>query len=186
MPPAHGVIKTHDSTPLSDEGASGCRSRTGVQLRLGTGAQILASVTDSSVRAWDTRTGELLYELREHKGDAFVLECHPTDSRIAISGAYDGTISMWDLSTGMKLARWAPREPLLTDQNVAGHRVGHGSDPPEVIVYQPHESGLARPAVRRIPKPVKIVDSYARVMGVLLQHCAQLAVMSRPCSSSLM
>lgn len=57
------------------------------------------------MRVWDTRTGEPLYELREHKGDAFVLECHPTDSGIAISGAYDGTICMWDLATGKKMAR---------------------------------------------------------------------------------
>ena len=68
--------------------------------------QLVVSVDDSSIRVWDTRTCEQLYELRQHKGNAFVLECHPTDSRIGMWGAYDGIIYLFDLATGERLSRY--------------------------------------------------------------------------------
>jgi len=71
----------------------------------GRAAQLVVSVDDSSIRVWDTRTCEQLYELRQHKGNAFVLECHPTDSRIGMWGAYDGIIYLFDLATGERLSR---------------------------------------------------------------------------------
>ena len=65
----------------------------------------MASVDDNSIRVWDTRTCDQLYELRQHKGLAFVLECHPTDSRIGMWGAYDGMVHIFDLATGTQLSR---------------------------------------------------------------------------------
>ena len=70
-------------------------------------AQLVVSVDDSSIRVWDTRTCEQLYALRQHKGQAFVLECHPTDSRIGMWGAYDGNIYLFDLATGERLSRYS-------------------------------------------------------------------------------
>ena len=70
-------------------------------------AQLVASVDDSSIRVWDTRTCDQLYELRQHKGQAFVLECHPTDSRIGMWGAYDGNVYLFDLATGERLSRYS-------------------------------------------------------------------------------
>ncbi len=67
--------------------------------------QLVASVDDNSIRVWDTRTCDQMYELRQHKGLAFVLECHPTDSRIGMWGAYDGVVHMFDLATGGELSR---------------------------------------------------------------------------------
>ena len=73
--------------------------------------QLVASVDDNSIRVWDTRTCDQLYELRQHKGLAFVLECHPTDSRIGMWGAYDGVVHIFDLATGAELSRCGPAHP---------------------------------------------------------------------------
>jgi hypothetical protein len=35
-----------------------------------------------------------------------VLECHPSDSRLAFSASYDGQVILWDIGRGKALARW--------------------------------------------------------------------------------
>jgi bromodomain and WD repeat domain-containing protein 1/3 len=70
--------------------------------------QILAAVTDNSLRVWDTATGEQLHTLKLHTGSVFVLECHPTDPRMAMSASYDGLTIIWDLEKGVPLAKCEP------------------------------------------------------------------------------
>ncbi|KAM4795606.1 bromodomain and WD repeat-containing protein 1 [Rhinophrynus dorsalis] len=65
--------------------------------------------TASSVHllnVWDSRTGKLLHVLSGHENDIFVLEPHPTDSRVVISAGYDGSIFVWDVTKGTKIKRY--------------------------------------------------------------------------------
>ncbi len=77
-----------------------------VRLRqLTCGMQILAALTDDSVRVWNAWTGDLLQRLDGHMGRAHVLECHPLDNRIAMSAGYDGLTIIWDIEAGCPLAK---------------------------------------------------------------------------------
>lgn len=67
--------------------------------------QILAALTDHSVRVWDAWSGELLQRLEGHMGRAHVLECHPLDNRLAMSAGYDGLTIIWDIQASCLLAK---------------------------------------------------------------------------------
>lgn len=69
--------------------------------------QILAALTDDSVRVWDAWSGQLLQRLEGHAGRAHVLECHPLDHRLAMSAGYDGLTIIWDIIAGRALTRSA-------------------------------------------------------------------------------
>jgi WD40 repeat protein len=69
--------------------------------------QILAALTDDSVRVWDAWSGQLLQRLEGHAGRAHVLECHPLDHRLAMSAGYDGLTIIWDIIAGRALTRLA-------------------------------------------------------------------------------
>ncbi|XP_038078010.1 bromodomain and WD repeat-containing protein 3-like isoform X2 [Patiria miniata] len=65
--------------------------------------RVVTAVNDHSLRVWDSRTGKLLQELYSHTDEVFVLEGHPTDTRIFLSAGHDGLIILWDLDTGSKI-----------------------------------------------------------------------------------
>ncbi|XP_022081938.1 PH-interacting protein-like isoform X2 [Acanthaster planci] len=65
--------------------------------------RVVTAVNDHSLRVWDSRTGKLLQELYSHTDEVFVLEGHPTDTRIFLSAGHDGLIILWDLDTGCKI-----------------------------------------------------------------------------------
>ena len=68
------------------------------------------SVTDFTVRVFDTHSGGLLHRLTTHAENVHVLECHPTEPALAVSASYDGNLILWDLERGVPLHtlnRWA-------------------------------------------------------------------------------
>jgi WD40 repeat protein len=67
--------------------------------------QLVATASDNTVRVWAMPSGTPEHVLEGHKQPAHVLECHPTDPRIAMSAGYDGQVIMWDIELGVQLAR---------------------------------------------------------------------------------
>lgn len=67
--------------------------------------QILAAASDNIIRVWCAHTGALLQLLKGHTQQAHVLEMHPHDPRLALSGGYDGMAILWDITTGAILKR---------------------------------------------------------------------------------
>eukprot|EP00057_Strongylocentrotus_purpuratus_P011327 XP_011665801.1 PREDICTED: PH-interacting protein [Strongylocentrotus purpuratus] len=67
---------------------------------------VVTAVNDHSLRVWNSYNGKLVYELYGHTDEVYVLEGHPKDVRIFLSGGHDGLIFLWDLSTGQQLYRF--------------------------------------------------------------------------------
>ncbi|XP_023242428.1 PH-interacting protein-like isoform X2 [Centruroides sculpturatus] len=61
---------------------------------------VITAVNDSSLKVWDSYTGKLKHVLIAHEDEVFVLEPHPTDPRVLLSGGHDGRIVLWDLTLG--------------------------------------------------------------------------------------
>lgn len=61
---------------------------------------VMTSLVDYSIKVWDSKTGKLVYILREHKHDIYLIESHPTDPRIFVSAGHDGRVCIWDITTG--------------------------------------------------------------------------------------
>jgi len=71
--------------------------------------QVISSVSDHTIRVWDTHTGLEVQRLVGHEAQVHILECHPLDHRLAMSASYDGTTRLWNLYTGQALARYTER-----------------------------------------------------------------------------
>lgn len=64
---------------------------------------VVTAVNDHSIKVWDSHSGKLKHILLGHEDEAFVLECHPEDSRVLLSGGHDGRIIIWDLEAGCSI-----------------------------------------------------------------------------------
>jgi WD40 repeat protein len=62
--------------------------------------QILAAVSDCTVRAWCASSGRQLHSLSVHSRPAHLVEAHPFHPRLALSAGYDGLLAIWDARTG--------------------------------------------------------------------------------------
>ncbi len=80
------------------------------------------------VRLWETRTGELLAELRGHRGRVRTLRFHPTKP-LLFTAAEDGA-RMWDLTTGDETGFFKPYN------NLASGGMGFSPDGSRVVVPQ--------------------------------------------------
>lgn len=67
--------------------------------------QTVAAVSDGTIRVWNASSGTLVHILRAHTAQAQVLECHPTDRRLAVTAGYDGLVVLWDIESGRCLKR---------------------------------------------------------------------------------
>ncbi|GLC33664.1 hypothetical protein PLESTM_000098000 [Pleodorina starrii] len=97
-------------------------------------SRMVAAVTDNSVRVWDTGSGEATHILLEHTAQAHVLEAHPQDPRLVMSGGYDGRTILWDVVAGTALRMFSTQDTFpgrgrWTDplQLVDGHFSPDGS-----------------------------------------------------------
>ena len=66
---------------------------------------VITSLLDWSIKVWDSQTGRLIYILKKHKHEIFLLESHPIDPRIFASASHDGALIIWDLSTGRMIKK---------------------------------------------------------------------------------
>eukprot|EP00178_Gracilaria_changii_P021080 TRINITY_DN6256_c0_g3_i1.p1 TRINITY_DN6256_c0_g3~~TRINITY_DN6256_c0_g3_i1.p1 ORF type:complete len:2140 (-),score=297.08 TRINITY_DN6256_c0_g3_i1:2992-9411(-) len=64
---------------------------------------VFTATSDAKIRIWYAATGQLARVLHAHEGEIFVMDCHPLNGRILLSGGYDGQIMLWDIETGAKL-----------------------------------------------------------------------------------
>lgn len=107
---------------------------------------VLTTASDFGLRVWDPVTGKLLHSLREHKDDAFVVEAHPFDPRLVLTGGHDGYIIVWDIVRGVVVnkfhnmipgqgvgaiydAKWSRNGQTITSSDSHGHMaiIGFGS-----------------------------------------------------------
>ena len=66
---------------------------------------VITSLSDYSLKIWDSFDGKLVHVLYGHEDEVFVIEAHPKDCRIFISGGYDGRIIIWDALTGTAIKK---------------------------------------------------------------------------------
>ncbi|XP_018496053.1 bromodomain and WD repeat-containing protein 3 [Galendromus occidentalis] len=66
-------------------------------------SNVLTTVSDHSVKIWNSCSGQLLRVLKGHEDDVYSLECHPTDRRILYTGGHDGRVIIWDMTAGKAL-----------------------------------------------------------------------------------
>jgi len=51
---------------------------------------------DCAIKVWDVKTGSELFTFRGHTGPVASVSFSPDSQRLA-SGAYDGTVRIWDV-----------------------------------------------------------------------------------------
>ena len=61
---------------------------------------VLTAMSDFTVRVWRVSTGTLTHTARLHTNKVHVLQCHPFDSRLAMSAGHDGKVAVWDVEKG--------------------------------------------------------------------------------------
>jgi RNA polymerase sigma factor (sigma-70 family) len=88
-----------------------CRVSAVAFLQQGT---ILAGVTNSSIRLWNTATGRELHQLKSHKDTIEALVASP-DGQTLASGSRDKTVRLWDARTGTELRRLQGQLALAPD-----------------------------------------------------------------------
>jgi WD40 repeat protein len=107
---------------LSDPGTGGGQFGNGV---LGLdfspdGGQVATAGADSTVRIWDSSSGEEVLVLRGHASDVQDVDYSP-DGRRLVSAGFDGTVRVWDAATGQEIAQ-------LAGQTQGVNRVAYSPD----------------------------------------------------------
>ncbi|CAH2219138.1 bromodomain and WD repeat-containing 1 [Pelobates cultripes] len=64
---------------------------------------VVTATSSYLLKVWDSHSGKLLHILPGHENDIYVLEPHPFDYRIMLSAGYDGKISIWDVTKGVRI-----------------------------------------------------------------------------------
>ena len=70
-------------------------------------AAVLAALTDGRVLVLDAGSGRLRHCLAEHRTEVPIIEGHPSDARLALTAGYDGSIVVWDVAAGARLAAFS-------------------------------------------------------------------------------
>eukprot|EP00737_Agarophyton_chilense_P000123 gb/GEZJ01000147.1/.p1 GENE.gb/GEZJ01000147.1/~~gb/GEZJ01000147.1/.p1 ORF type:complete len:1700 (+),score=203.07 gb/GEZJ01000147.1/:1236-6335(+) len=81
---------------------------------------VFTATSDSKIRIWHAATGQLARVLHAHEGEIYVLDCHPLNGRILLSGGYDGQVILWDVETGAKLCSFSIAEQRAPEASHGG------------------------------------------------------------------
>ena len=99
---------------------------------------VITAVSDCSLCVWSADTGALQHRLTSHKDEVYVLEPHPSFPNILMSGAHDGNLIIWDVSSSSVLfqhhnsiepqghgaiydAKWCPDHLNIAASDSHGH-----------------------------------------------------------------
>ena len=100
------------------------------------GNRIVSGSNDKSLRVWDAKTGQQLWQLQGHGGRATSVAFSPDGNRI-ISGSNDKSVWVWDAKTGEQLRKLQGHAGRV--QSVAfsfdGERIVSVSDDKSVRVW---------------------------------------------------
>lgn len=64
---------------------------------------VITSLSDNSIKVWNSYTGKLIHVLKEHTEETYIIESHPLDPRIFLSAGHDGRIILWDVERGIPI-----------------------------------------------------------------------------------
>ncbi|KAI0561242.1 Bromodomain containing protein [Gracilaria domingensis] len=81
---------------------------------------VFTATSDAKIRVWYADTAELARVLHAHEGEIYVMDCHPLNGRILLSGGYDGQVSLWDVETGAKLRSFSIAEQIVPEPSNGG------------------------------------------------------------------
>ncbi|KND04571.1 uncharacterized protein SPPG_00293 [Spizellomyces punctatus DAOM BR117] len=76
-------------------------------------SRVITIMADRLVRVWDSYTGELLHTVKGHTNPAWILDCHPKDTRVVLSAGHDGKLIIWDIIAGRELKSFEFDDALL-------------------------------------------------------------------------
>jgi WD40 repeat protein len=76
-------------------------------------SRAVASASWDGVRLWEASTGRQLRWLRGHGGKGVLCVAFAPDGKVLVSGGSDGTVSLWDPSTGKVIRRVRTAEPIV-------------------------------------------------------------------------
>ncbi|KAK9831147.1 hypothetical protein WJX74_004971 [Apatococcus lobatus] len=78
--------------------------------------QVLAAVSDHTIRVWSADTGQLQRKLMKagppdsgHSASVHILEAHPSHPSLMLSASYDGLIIVWDIVSGQKITGFSTK-----------------------------------------------------------------------------
>lgn len=101
---------------------------------------VFTATTDAKIRVWHADTGQLARVLHAHEGNIYVLDCHPLNGRILLSGGYDGRVILWDIETGAQLRSFSIAEQNLQEGSHLQPMPGKG---PSIVDGQFSSDGLS-------------------------------------------
>ncbi|CAB4032206.1 PH-interacting -like, partial [Paramuricea clavata] len=61
---------------------------------------VITAINDHSVKVWESKTGKLIYVLKSHHDEIFIIEAHPTNPQLLLTAGHDGYIILWNLTVG--------------------------------------------------------------------------------------
>lgn len=61
---------------------------------------IITSMTDYSIKIWNSSDGQLMHVLTGHDDEVHVIQSHPNLSHVFLSAGYDSKAILWDLHKG--------------------------------------------------------------------------------------
>lgn len=88
---------------------SGAKGDPWINTAIAPNARALAATTERGVSLWDGATGRLRHALRDVPSNSEALEFSP-DGRTLVGGYDDGTVILWDSTTGEQRARFPGHE----------------------------------------------------------------------------
>ena len=131
----------------------------------GASRRVVTIAADASLRVWDATSGALIHRIALQEGAATALA---TQDTLAITGHSDGTLVLWDLDTGNRLASFKRGTDALTAVAFApenDHLVAASGDG-SLVVWN-----------RKSPAtPVQVSDARAGAVTTLVRVTARDAV----------
>ncbi|XP_066989654.1 bromodomain and WD repeat-containing protein 3 isoform X2 [Macrobrachium rosenbergii] len=104
---------------------------------------VITASNDKWLRVWESASGQLKQILKGHEDNAYVIEAHPSESRLVLTAGHDGQLMIWDIFTGTLVwnfkntiegqgygalfdAKWSPDGFMIASTDSHGHLILFG------------------------------------------------------------